>query len=141
MQGSAVVGGGGGHVPHLGTEDGTSIPRGGAGIRALEVRGQDVADFAPEIAAAPLVPVPLGNKQARGDPRKERSQLRQIFRECAPGVGPRLVKTASALLYPPSNGAQVSRMCQMPNSADRPGVTPGRSGRSCAKFSGNVLQG
>ena len=126
---------------YLGTEDGTSIPRGGAGIRALEVRPGVVAVFAPETAAAPLVPVPLGNKQARGDPRKERSQLRQIFRECAPGVGPRLVKTASALLYPPSNGAQVSRMCQMPNSADRPGVTPGRSGRSCAKFSGNVLQG
>ena len=87
MQGLAVTGGGGGHVPHLGTEDGMSIPRGGAGIRALEVRPGVVAVFAPEIPAAPLVPVPLENRQARGDPRKERAQLRQIFRECAPGVG------------------------------------------------------
>ena len=79
------MGGGGGHVPHLGTEDGTSIPRGGAGKRALEVRGQDVADFAPEIAAAPW----------------------SLF----------------------------------PWETNRPGVTPGRSGRSSAKFSGNVLQG
>ena len=81
------MGGGGGHVPHLGTEDGMSIPTGGAEIQALKVRGQDVADFAPEIAATPLVSVPLENRQARGDPRKEWEQLRQIFRECALGVG------------------------------------------------------
>ena len=55
-------------------------------------------------------------KQGRGDPRKEWSQLRQIFRECALGVGACLVKTAGALLNPPASGAQVSRMCQMPNT-------------------------
>ena len=79
------MGGGGGHVPHLGTEDGMSIPTGGAEIQALKVRGQDVADFAPEIPAAPLVPVPLENKQARGDPRKERGAAPPNFQGMCPG--------------------------------------------------------
>ena len=104
--------------------------------------GQESSPFLPpRLQQLPWSLFPWETNRPGVTPGRSGRSSAKFFRECAPGVGPRLVKTASALLYPPSNGAQVSRMCQMPNSADRPGVTPGRSGRSCAKFSGNVLQG
>ena len=48
QQGLMVLGQGGGHVPHLRTEDGMSIPRGGVQIQALKVRLGGIAVFAPE---------------------------------------------------------------------------------------------
>ena len=63
QQGLVVLGQDGGHVSHLRTEDGMSIPRGGVEIQALKVQLGGIAVFAPESSARPLVPVPLKNSK------------------------------------------------------------------------------
>ena len=54
-----------------------------------------------------------------GSPTKEREQDHQTLRECAPEVGPGVVKTPCGYLLPAPSSDETSRMCQKPFSGEK----------------------